>query len=90
MDPEDFPAFLDKLYTTTDSRLRLLELHHDRSASHSSRMIDLNDNEITTELQRVRASEDQPIAESCQNGPFVLLSVFLLTYMCILRVLPPE
>lgn len=79
MDPEDFPALLDRLHTTTESRLQLLQLEHEKVASRSSRKTDLDDDGIATELQKVRASISQPILErrpTVATGPFVLLSVY--------------
>lgn len=74
MDPEDLPAFLDRIYTTDESRVDLLRLVFPQDVITEAT---LDDHGIVKELAKVRESVVKPFigtpAPAPAWGPFVLL-----------------
>lgn len=74
MDPEDLPAFLDKIHTTKESSVGLLRLV---SSQDVVTEVSLNDDGIEKELARINESVVKPLigtpppVNAC--GPFALL-----------------
>lgn len=74
MDPEDLPAFLDKIHTTKESRVDLLRLAPSQDVVAKAC---LGDDDIEKELARINESVVKPIigtpAPVSACGPFALL-----------------
>lgn len=74
MDPEDLPAFLDKIHTTKESRVGLLRLV---SCQDVVTEASLDDGSIGKELARINESVVKPLigtpAPVSACGPFALM-----------------
>lgn len=73
MDPEDVPAFLDKIHTTDESRADILRLVPSEDAVTKAA---LDDKALENELTDVNRSVVKPLVgklASSSWGPFVLV-----------------
>ena len=74
MDPEDLPAFLNKIHTTEQSHVDILQLVSSQSVVIKAT---LDDDEIEKELSKVNTSVVKPLIDvpalASTRGPFFLL-----------------